>query len=289
LRLADGRRAFFKGTSPASDQFPIEALKSELRIYRELRGVIELWAPAYITDFAVDGWQALLLEDLGPKSAPPWTPALARRIMRAYAPFHAETIGQPAPAGLAQLDDWFSEESGSWNWSFGRNDVQQLADLAGTRSAEALRWLEAAIPILRQAAASLVDPRWPHALLHFDTRSDNLRWRQGRLYLLDWPHARMGPPEFDFVAFAQSIAAEGGPQPETLIEWYRERGVLREGALDASVASVASYFAFRSWAPALPSLPRIRTWQRQQLQVTLAWAARRLSLPPPDWLDALHL
>ena len=50
------------------------------------------------------------------------------------------------------------------------------------------------------------------ALLHFDTRSDNLRLQSGgRLRLFDWPYASLGPPELDVAAFAQSITCEGGP------------------------------------------------------------------------------
>jgi hypothetical protein len=43
---------------------------------------------------ACDSWQVLLLEDLGPKSAPPWTLALARRVTHAYGDFDRATSGQ---------------------------------------------------------------------------------------------------------------------------------------------------------------------------------------------------
>jgi hypothetical protein len=58
-------------------------------------------------------------------------------------------------------------------------------------------------------------------------------------------------------------------------------------ALDASVAAIAGYFADHAWADELPGLPRVRTFQRQQLAVSLRWAASRLGLPEPGWVDAL--
>ena len=48
-----------------------------------------------------------------------------------------------------------------------------------------------------------------------------------------------------------------------------------EGELDAA------------WREPVPGLPRLRPFQQAQLRVTLAWAARRLDLPPPSWLAAL--
>jgi hypothetical protein len=54
--------------------------------------------------------------------------------------------------------------------------------------------------------------------------------------------------------------------------------------LDAEVADLALYFADQAWRPDIPGLPRLRAFQRRQFRITLAWAARRLHLPPPTWL-----
>ncbi|HEV2235583.1 MAG TPA: hypothetical protein VGR57_02885, partial [Ktedonobacterales bacterium] len=109
-----------------------------------------------------------------------------------------------------------------------------------------------------------------------DTRSDNLRFAGGRLVLFDWPWAGVGRPELDVAAFAQSVTVEGGAAPERVVAWYAERLPLRDEALDAAVAWLAAFFALRAWEPELPDLPRLRGFQRRQLAVVLAWAARRL-------------
>jgi DNA-binding transcriptional LysR family regulator len=35
----------------------------------------------------------------------------------------------------------------------------------------------------------------------------------------------------------------------------------------------------------MPELPRLRSFQRLQMKASLTWAARRLGLEPPAWLE----
>ncbi len=287
LRLADGRRVFFKGTGPSVTDVARAAHPREERVYRELGDFIGPWAPAFYGSFRCGDWDVMLLEDLGPKSAPPWPPALARRVARACGDFHRATLGLPLPAWIRQPEDYLSTARFTWAWAAEPDALGLLAGLAGERVGEALRWLDAALPALASASRTLADLGPPHALLHLDIRSDNLRWTNGRLYLFDWPHVGAGPAEFDAAAFAQSITVEGGPEAEQVMAWYAERAPLRPEVLDASVAAIAGFFAHGSWRPDIPGLPRLRTFQRRQLRVTLAWAARRLSLPDPSWLGGI--
>jgi hypothetical protein len=70
--------------------------------------------------------------------------------------------------------------------------------------------------------------------------------------------------------------------------WYAEILPLRDSHLDASITAIAGYFADRAWRPPIPGVPRVRAWQRRQLVVSLAWAARRLALPERRWLTAVR-
>jgi aminoglycoside phosphotransferase (APT) family kinase protein len=151
---------------------------------------------------------------------------------------------------------------------------------------EAADWLAAHGPSLAAAEAPLTATR-RFALLHFDTRSDNIRIDGELLRIFDWPFACAGPPEFDLAAFAQSIALEGGPPPESTTHWYAELLALDTNVLAASVAGISGFFAERGSSPDLPGLPRLRSFQRNQLKSSLAWAARMLELPAPSWLDGL--
>ncbi|MBI2942383.1 MAG: phosphotransferase [Chloroflexi bacterium] len=281
LRLQDGQRAFFKAVEPASNAFARAAHLREERVYRELGELIAPWAPAFYGSFQRGDWQVLLLEDLGPKSVPPWTPPLTRAIARALGDFHRATLGTVLPPWLPRAEQQLAAAAWLWERTPDADALRQIAFLAGTQSRDASRWLERASPSLARASRGILEAGAPQAFLHRDVRSDNLRWVKGHLRLFDWPHVGVGPPEYDVAALAQSITVEGGPDPEQVIAWYAERAPIRERVLDAAVAALAGFFADQAWRPDIPGLPRLRPFQRRQLRVTLAWAARRLGLPTP--------
>lgn len=283
LRLANERRAFFKAVNPDANEFMHTAHVREERVYRELGAVIGPWAPTLYGVIHCDGWDVLLLEDLGPKSAPPWSPTLARQVARSLGDFHQATLGMALPDWLPRPRRQLTPMAALWGRGMTTESLQGVVALAGEEREAAQDWFETALPTLAQASQRMAEVEPPHALLHFDVRSDNLRWVKGRLRLVDWPHVSLGPPEVDAAAFAQSVTVEGGPPPEQVMMWYAERGPLRSDVLDSAVSWLAAFFAYHAWRPDLPGLPRLRLFQRQQLTVCLAWAARRLGLPPPTW------
>lgn len=278
LRLADGSGVFFKATSPASNEFSHRALDREERNYRELAPILAEWAPAFRGAFQRDGWHVLLLGDVGPKSVPPWTPARARIAARELARFHRSTLDQELPDWLVRPGRFLGRFD--WPWiGEETDDFQILAALSAERSTEAREWFRQAAPVLQDA----ID-RWRAAperlaLLHGDVRSDNLRLAGSRLILLDWPHAVVGAPEYDLVEFAQSVAVEEGPAPEAIVAAYAEVSAVDEIALNGAISWWASFFADTFWRPEIPGLPRLRLFQRQQLEVLLDWAARAFALP----------
>jgi len=287
LALDDGSRAFFKGTFPTPPGSGVEwMLDEEERVYQELAHLIAPWAPTYLGSVRSEGWHALLLEALSGERVPPWSDSQARRAARSYGQFHASTHETRLPAWLPAgqhiefADYWTSIASDPAARS-------RLAALAGERRRDAARWL--ASHAGRLAAESQMMHRTPptQALLHFDTRSDNVRLQGDRLRLFDWPFACIGPPEVDLAAFAQSIAAEGGPQAERIVDWYSEVAKVDRQVLSASVAAISGYFADRAPREPVPGLPRLRTVQQSQLRSSLTWAARLLELPEPGWLNSI--
>jgi len=286
LVLANGKRAFFKASYPLPADSAVRwVVDKEERVYRRLGTLISRWAPRFLGSFQRDGWHVLLLEDLGPRTMPPWTPAKARRAARSYARFHRTTLGRPLPRWLSRTQH---HGFGSfWHQLAESNELPRAAALATRRAREAEELIDVALPLLREQERRVSRIRPPFALLHFDTRSDNVRLQHDRLRIFDWPFASVGPAEFDVSAFCQTIAAEGGPSPERVLAWYEDVLPLRADAVDASLAGIAGYFADRAWRPPMPGLPRIRSIQRRQLKASLAWAARRLDLPEPRWLAAV--
>ncbi len=256
-------------------------------MYAELGELIGPWAPSVFGSFVEDDWRVLLLEDLGPKSAPPWSAGLARNVAKALAGFHRSTLERPVPAWVPgpRSHPAFGIDPPAWDLK--DEEMDGLARLADDAAGAASAWLMASVPVLATAAQRLADPTLRHALLHVDVRSDNLRWIRGRLRLFDWPHVGVGPPEFDVAAFAQAVAAEGGPAPEETMRGYALAQEVDPVALDASVAAIAGYFVRNAWLPEIPELPRVRGFQRRQLAASLRWAARRLGLPEPTWTDRM--
>jgi hypothetical protein len=287
LNLDNGARAFFKGVYPLPEGSAVKwSLEEEERVYRDLGEWINPWAPAYLGSIRSEGWHALLIEAVEGTKVPPWTTQLARSATRSYAEFHASTLGQQLPAWID--DCRHADFSGYWR-EISSNDaaVDLLAGLAGPRRGEARQWLSAHMREFADHETRLAEPTEPYALLHFDTRSDNIRVARGLLRMFDWPFACVGPPEFDVAAFAQSIASEGGPSCESTVGSYSEVLSVRSDVLSACVVGISGYFADRAPRPDPPGLPRLRSVQRRQLKASLAWAARLLRLPDPDWLTGV--
>ena len=286
LVLASGRRAFFKaGYPPPPGSAAIFPIADEEKRYRALAPIVGRWMPKLFSAFKKDAWHVLLMEDLGRTRIPPWSSRTARIATRSYARFHRATLGATLPRWLSRTQHAHFGEY--WRGLEKRGELGNAASLAGARADEAREWLDVALPVLVGHERELLSARRPFALLHFDTRSDNIRVIGERMVMFDWPFASVGPAEFDVVAFAQGFPAEGGPAPERILAWYEDVLPLRPREIDGSLAGIAGYFAHRSWQPPLPGLPRLRSIQRRQLKACLLWAARRFALPEPRWLDAV--
>ncbi len=286
LVLRDGRKAFLKGTNQDSNEFMKKALLIEERVYQNLSPVLGQWMPHLYATFHCGDWRVLILEDVGPASVPPWTPEKTRAIAHALAGFHQSTIGTEPPVWLSRPDVELAQED--WTRTVqASQDLQIIAALVGTYKPEALAWLRKISPIIEQSMKQTALQEGPYAILHGDLRSDNLRFHQGHLYLFDWPSISVGRPEWDMAAFAQSVAVEKGPSPEQVMMWYGERFPLRSDAIEHALAWWLTFFAQRAWQPEIPGLPRLRRFQRQQLGVLIAWAARYWSFPSPGWAEQL--
>ncbi|HEU5367030.1 MAG TPA: phosphotransferase, partial [Ktedonobacterales bacterium] len=286
LALADGRRAFFKGTNHTSNDYSRYALTVEERVYATLRDELGRWMPRHYATFRREDWHVLLLEDVGAASVPPWTPQITRSIARALAAFHRSTLDGDAPAWLQRPE--ISLNHLNWRQTVEESaDLQQIAALAGDDAPQALAWLQHASPLIERLTTQPALAEGPHAILHGDLRSDNLRFAGRRLALFDWPSISVGRPEWDIVGFAQSVTIEGGPLPEQILAWYSEQLPLSPAAVESALAWWLMFFADRAWQPDIPGLPRLRRFQRQQLAVLTQWAARAFALPSPAW--AVHL
>lgn len=253
--LDDGRSAFVK---VATDELTASWLRDEHVAYSTLLGAP--YMPAYV-GFYDDGQHPVLaIEDL---SAAEWPPPWSRERIDAVLACLEQVASTPPPDGLPMAsDDHLGLREG---WGEIERDPEPFLRLRLCSKG----WLFDALAALLAAARSA--PLEGSALLHFDVRSDNVCFRDGRALLIDWSWTSVGNPWIDVAGWLPSLHAEGGPPPELVAP-----GVPAELA-----AVVASYFCAHAARPAIPTAPNVRGVQLRQARTALPWAARSLGLPAP--------
>jgi hypothetical protein len=244
--FADGSRAFLKLASV--DPSP-QWVRDERHVFECVDGA---FMPLFL-GFEDGDSPLLILEDMLPDARwpPPWNPGDIDSVLAAL----REVAAAPLKGELPRLA---ADSTAGWH-EVARDPAPFLA--LGIVSAE---WLDRSLPSL--LAASDSTPLDGDSLVHGDVRSDNLCLRSGHAVLLDWNHARIGNPAFDVAFWLPSLVLEGGPVPESF-------------GVDEFAAFVAGYFAASAGLPAPTGAPRVRGFQRAQLEVALPWACRVLGLP----------
>ena len=213
-------------------------------------------------------WVALAFEAVDGR--PPHAPVGCARAGDGGAPrsmrLHDELTPSPVPV-LEPLADPAAPLFGGWA-DAGRRWPRRPAALDpwARRHLERLAELESGWP----------EPVPGSTLLHGDVRADNVLLTADGVVFVDWPHAAVGTPVFDLVAWAPSVVLEGGPEPEELLALSpvrrprrprrrhgparRVRRLLRRALAPAGAARAAR--------PCAPS-------RRAQGAVALAWLRRR--------------
>ena len=104
---------------------------------------------------------------------------------------------------------------------------------------------------------------WPDAvagstLLHWRRAlRQPARHRRGVVFV-DWPHACVGAPVFDLVAWAPSVELEGGPAPEELLALSVAGSAVDHDVVAPLVAAFGGFLVRHSLQPPPPGLPTLR-------------------------------
>lgn len=247
VELDDGRSVFVKSSATAN----LAAwLRREHEVYTHLAGAfmprLEGWDD--------DGERALLaIEDLSDADwEPRWDDARVAAVLDTLANVAASDPPPNTPrARTTDVEVWL-------RWARVGAEPGPFLSL-GLRDAQ---WLERALPVLADAAASVGDG---DDVLHLDVRSDNLCFRDGRAVLVDWNWCRIGDRRLDIAGWLPSLACEGGPKP-----WE----VLPDAGPFAAL--LAGVFAAVAGLPPPETAPTVREVQRRQLAVALDWVDREL-------------
>lgn len=260
LRLADGRRVFVKAVSEAANPDTPKMHRREAGIVSALPASAPVPRLQWIYDDA--GWVALGYDDVdGRHPGDPWTDSDLELVTKALQKMAADLTPSPV-----QTDETAAGalRHGINGWRLALERDEKRLDSWAEKHLARLAELESRAPGFAAG----------ETLLHFDTRADNLLIAGDRVFVLDWPSARVGPAFVDWVAMAPSVAMQGGPDPDVFLRRFDLAGVSDE-AIDAVACSLAGYFVVRALDPPPPGLPTVRAFQAAQGVEALRWIRRR--------------
>ena len=220
--------------------------------------------PRLLASYDDGAWVALLLEDVdGAHPHLPWQDDELRRVVDAVDELFTDLT--PCPLADAQTvdEDWRDEFSG-WREYVADGPPEGLDE-----------WCVRHLDRLAELESRWVDAASGDTLLHLDLRADNMLVTSERVWFVDWPWAARGAPAFDLVAFAPSVAMQGGPEPKELLAMSRHGRRADPEAVTVLAATVTGYFLTRSLLPPAPGLPTVRAFQAAQGAVALRWLRDR--------------
>lgn len=254
--LDDGRRAFVKAVSEEVNVDSARLARHELRVNAHLQHVDV--APRLLHADDDGTWVVAVFEDVdGRQPALPWTDADLERVLGAVDAAPGAAAG--APAELPTLVELLRDDFSGWR--------KLLA--AGASSPE-----DTAVELaaLAELEATWVDHTGAEHLVHADLRADNLLIdSHGRVRIVDWANAALGPAWFDVVCMVPSIAANSTWSAAEI--WSRSAfaGAVHREALTAAVAALAGYFTEASQRPPVPQIPGLREFQAAQARPARSW------------------
>jgi hypothetical protein len=253
VTLDDGRRVFAK---LATEELTAGWIREEHLAYSNLEGP---FIPTML------GWDddgelpLLVLPDFGDCfTAPPWTPERIAAVQESLELLRATRISAlPSVERYVEFRD---------RWDLVAAEPEPFLSL-GIGSSD---WLEQNVGALSEAAH--IARMKGDETIHFDVRSDNTAFVDGRAVFVDWNWASRGNSELDIVAWLPSLFVEGGPQPDELYDGEPE-----------PITLVAGVWASAAGLPPPPTADEsLRAAQAAAARVAVAWACRALGLPPPD-------
>jgi Phosphotransferase enzyme family len=221
--------------------------------------------PVLFDVYDAGGWVALAFDAIeGRVPHHPWDRAELDSVVRALEEVHGALTPSPA-AHLESAQTHFERMLGGWaRLAGGSGDTPRLD-----------AWCRAHLSDL-----AALEARWPEAiegetLLHGDVRSDNILIGAAGPVFVDWPHAAIGTPVFDLVAWAPSVVLEGGAPPEELLAGHGPSRSADPDVVTVLLAAVSGFLVSHSLRPPPPGLPTLRPFQAAQGDVALTWLRHR--------------
>ena len=261
VRTADARRAFVKAVGlPLNPDSP-GIHRDEARIAGWLPS--DLPVPALLGAVDVDGWVALVLEDVdGAVPALPWTRPDLDAVLRAL----ADLAQRATPCPVPDLPDARTAMAGMLG------GLDRLADRPGPPE-PALPDLEPLRRLTVRGLAALDGG----TLVHGDLRADNVLVTGAGAVLVDWPWACRGPAWLDTLLLLVEVERFGGHDVDGLLATLPLTRDVDPDDLTGVLAGLVGYFVDIARTPPPPGLPTVRRFQRVQGVALLDWVRARVS------------
>ncbi|MCX4798512.1 aminoglycoside phosphotransferase family protein [Streptomyces sp. NBC_01242] len=264
VRLADGRRAFVKAVSAEVNPGSPELHRAEARHTAALPPP-GAPVPRLLGSYDDGTRVALVLQDIdGHQPRIPWDPAELDRVLAAVGELSAALTPAPieAPAVAVRKAEMFS----GWRTLLAEGDTSRLDPWAARR-----------LGLLAELESDWAEAATGDSLAHGDLRADNILLTDERVVFVDWPHALKAAPWFDLLVMLPCVAAQGGPDPETVFTSHPLGRNADPAGVTAVLTALSGYFVSRSLRPAPPGLPTLRAFQGAQGAAALQWLRRRLA------------
>ncbi|WP_157759434.1 aminoglycoside phosphotransferase family protein [Cellulosimicrobium cellulans] len=226
-------------------------------------------------------WIALAFEVVdGHVPATPWDPDELDRVLTTLV--RVASVPGARAMRLPPTGPDFADMATGW---------RALREDPDPRLAAVSPWAAAHLDALAEAERGALVACEGESFVHGDLRADNVLLTPEKVYLVDWPHASRGAAWLDLAMFLPSVVMQGVVdvcEPVTVSADTTRRA--RGGAWAAStfaahplgsdvhpadlrsvVAGIAGYFLHSARKPAVPTIPRLRAFQRAQGVAAVAW------------------
>ncbi|AUA16542.1 phosphotransferase [Streptomyces sp. SID8382] len=199
VRLENGKRAFIKAASSLMAPAEADFHRREIAVSEQLPG--EVPAPRLLDAYDDGTWVVLAFEEIpGQLPAQPWRREELNRVLAAVtdmaevltpSPVNEAILSRPRLGGwLAMADDAVVRGKVGELSPWARHHFGRLATLEGNASLDGA------------------------TLLHGDLYPFNIMLTADRVFVVDWPHAWVGPRHCDAVTLISSASLSGlDPQP----------------------------------------------------------------------------
>jgi len=260
VRTADGRRAFVKAISRTTNAHSVELHRREIHVTGSLPEGVAV--PRLRGSYDDGEWVAMVLDDVeGRQPHTPWGAGELDRVLRSLDAMAAALTPSPVP-DLPAATASFGADLAGWHL------------LAADPPPDLHPWAAARLDALREQADRAVAALAGETVVHLDIRADNLLiTADGAVFVVDWPHACVGPRWLDRLLLLVNVRLHGGHDVDALLRRIAVDSGADEADLRAVLAAMAGFFYEYARRPPPPGIPTVREFQRIQGNALIEWLA----------------